>query len=250
VKGTYLEAMFSGRWNHKLDETGRIFLDFDPYEFSKILAVLRNYRIGGSKFLTDGMKDAPAVCKTKTWAYVMALDCPLFISNIVIGMDDLFKQWFDGRYNTSKKGYESVDDLDANRFHATCDYRGPTLTLICARNGHLFGGYNPHSWTSSFLDSPDGSGSDRAFIFTLKNPTGLSPTRYFLKEGCPIATNNSPVVGPVFGRKDILCAADGYSRIAFPQNYEDTTGYGFRTFTGSGKFSIKQIEVFALRFAE
>jgi hypothetical protein len=46
-KGTFLEAMFSGRWEDKMekDKEGNIFLDFNPYLFQKIIDFLRAKRI-------------------------------------------------------------------------------------------------------------------------------------------------------------------------------------------------------------
>ncbi|KAF9125118.1 hypothetical protein BGW39_007650, partial [Mortierella sp. 14UC] len=42
----------------------------------------------------------------------------------------------------------SRDGFDAQNFHLACDQRGPTLTVIRADNGTIFGGYNSSSWSS------------------------------------------------------------------------------------------------------
>ncbi|KAG0269644.1 BTB/POZ domain-containing protein 19, partial [Linnemannia exigua] len=42
----------------------------------------------------------------------------------------------------------SRDGFDAHNFHMSCDQRGPTLTVVRADNGTIFGGYNSSSWSS------------------------------------------------------------------------------------------------------
>ena len=47
VKGSRLEALFSGRWQNQLlrDESGRVFMDIDPSMFKKILEYLYMVKI-------------------------------------------------------------------------------------------------------------------------------------------------------------------------------------------------------------
>jgi hypothetical protein len=40
------------------------------------------------------------------------------------------------------------DGCSADIFHKKCDNKGPTLTLISANSGYVFGGFNPTSWIS------------------------------------------------------------------------------------------------------
>lgn len=42
------------------------------------------------------------------------------------------------------------DGCSAEIFHKKCDDHGPTLTLINANGGYIFGGYSPTSWINSF----------------------------------------------------------------------------------------------------
>ena len=57
----------------------------------------------------------------------------------------------------------SRDGFDAASFHAKCDYKPGTLTIIRTTNGCIFGGYTAVEWTSE-----GGSKTDpRAFIFRL-----------------------------------------------------------------------------------
>ena len=52
VKGSRLDALFSGRWENKLlrDEEGRIFLDLDPVIFKSLLEYLQMYKISEGSY--------------------------------------------------------------------------------------------------------------------------------------------------------------------------------------------------------
>ena len=57
VKGSRLEALFSGRWESKLlrDDEGSVFLDLDPVFFKKIVRYLYSIKVreDSSDFLAD-----------------------------------------------------------------------------------------------------------------------------------------------------------------------------------------------------
>jgi hypothetical protein len=54
-------------------------------------------------------------------------------------------------------------------FHKCCDNKGPTLTLISANFGFLFGAYSPVSWISEFCYSE----TYESFLFCLRRPRGI-----------------------------------------------------------------------------
>ncbi len=61
----------------------------------------------------------------------------------------------------------SSDGFTPQAFHATCDKKGPTLTLIRSDKGKLFGGYTGLNW-----DSESGYLADAgAFLFSLSKMT-------------------------------------------------------------------------------
>jgi len=138
--------------------------------------------------------------------------------------------------------------FDAKQFHKFCDNRGPTLCLLYSYTSsfpHIFGGYAPEPWssnntTSSHVDT---------FIFTLSNPHGLPPTRYFLFPG-KVAQYNYIGYGCSFGQWDIWVASNSdehnksYSN--FPASFVDTTGFGEKTFTGDKYFQFGEIVVFSV----
>ena len=85
----------------------------------------------------------------------------------------------------------SEHEYTAKSFHEYCDDKGPTLVIIKSSRGWIFGGYTTQSWAYNkptqekriqlshlliylviFKEDPE------AFIFTLKNPYGVGPTRF------------------------------------------------------------------------
>lgn len=117
-------------------------------------------------------------------------------------------------------------------FFSRCDNIGPTLVMIKAK-GFWFGGYTSESW-GHHLFQPDSS----SFLFTLSNPHGIPPTKYYQKKGrkAGIKRNDNMMLG--FGDSgwtDISINKEIQSipfvRITFPGGYEDTTGKGHLTFT-------------------
>lgn len=59
--------------------------------------------------------------------------------------------------------------------------KGPTLLLIKANNGHIFGGYTPMSWTDE-LDN-NWKKSSKAFLFTITDNKGREPLKLSIREG-------------------------------------------------------------------
>ena len=45
----------------------------------------------------------------------------------------------------------SRDGWEASRFHANCDNKGPTVTVVKSRNNNIFGGYTEQSWDGEFF---------------------------------------------------------------------------------------------------
>ena len=70
VKGSRLEALFSGRWENQLlrDESGRVFMDVDPAMFKKILEYLYMVKI------LDDLPPSPEVVDKDEEAVEMYVD--------------------------------------------------------------------------------------------------------------------------------------------------------------------------------
>jgi hypothetical protein len=87
----------------------------------------------------------------------------------------------------------SSQGINPAAFHAKCDKKGPTLTLLKSEHGKVFGGFTSVSWRSP--SKPTCVKDPRAFIFSLDKQE-----RFDIKH-----VNGSAVVHfkeymPVFGR--------------------------------------------------
>lgn len=67
----------------------------------------------------------------------------------------------------------------AQRFHIKCDNRGPTLMIVKANEGYVFGGFNPTSWVSEFQYSE----CDDAYLFSITDGKGRKPIKCPIREG-------------------------------------------------------------------
>ncbi|CAF1310494.1 unnamed protein product [Rotaria sordida] len=150
-------------------------------------------------------------------------------------------------YKATKNGFDAED------FHRCADNKGPTMTVIQVGTGdYLFGGYAQISWGSDNKYKVDPA----AFIFTLTNPHGIQPTKFFQNPGHQYAVCHGKTTGPCFGGvvkdyqhfTDILIANDAKknqkSHSDFPATYLDTTNKGDTLFTGTQYFTVKEIEVY------
>ncbi|CAF0723796.1 unnamed protein product [Adineta steineri] len=145
-------------------------------------------------------------------------------------------------YKATRDGF-AIDD-----FHRCCDSQGPTMTIIQTLDKYLFGGYTSISW--NFHQGANTDAMDRtAFLFTLTNPHGISPTKYSTKSSGEHAVASN-AMGPTFGHYDISVYPNSNlnseSFIKFPTSYIDITGKGYLTFTGSTNFTTTDIEIYRL----
>ena len=155
----------------------------------------------------------------------------------------------------------SRDGFQAKTFHEKCDYKGETLTIIESTDGYIFGGYTEINWDSTVWNGRigeknnsrrDGTGND--FVFTLKNPHGIRPSKYNMKKSflshsiCCDAN-----LGPIFGCNDIRIedncntTKNRFTFYDFEKGeycFHDTTGKKRLLFTGNTSFLVKEIEVF------
>ncbi|KAF9950095.1 hypothetical protein BGZ72_008172 [Mortierella alpina] len=143
------------------------------------------------------------------------------------------------------------DGFDATNFHMACDQRGPTLTVVRAENGAVFGGYNSSSWSSH----PSGvySTSRVNFLFTLKSRE--HPTRenavFGIKGDGNAAAYNKADYGPTFGVGHDLflasnCNLTGQSSSTMPSSYNGN-GASATALTGSFYFRVQEYEVFLVQ---
>ena len=99
---------------------------------------------------------------------------------------------FDLLYRASLDGWSVAD------FHRLCVGQGPTVTIFTTDQGYIFGGYAQQPWISGYYDSCIADAN--AFLFSVKRPGGLGPTKLELVAGRhDHALRISPSLGPAFG---------------------------------------------------
>jgi hypothetical protein len=143
----------------------------------------------------------------------------------------------------------SRDGFHMGQFHSRCDGRSNTLVLVMDVGGNIFGGFTPVAWDSNGNYKNDTS--NRSFVFTLKNPSGLGPMKFSL------ANTTNAIYGDAnwaaFGHNfDIGIYTNSDSNTASYTNlggkgYMNHTGRDGKTvFTGSYNFRSREIEVFEI----
>jgi hypothetical protein len=143
----------------------------------------------------------------------------------------------------------SRDGFRARDFHAKCDDKGATVTIVKSTEGYIFGGYSDQSWESDWK----WKSSSRAFLFSIVNPAGLAPMKLPLTgiSSC-FAVYCYPSCGPVFGYGDLdicdNCNTVKNSSPTLGDTYILPPGQARYTFlAGSKYFLVAEIEVFAVQ---
>lgn len=136
-----------------------------------------------------------------------------------------------------------VSPFHANTFHANCDGKGPTVTIVKVFS-NIFGGFTSKSWggSSGFLVDPE------AFLFSLANLETAEPIKLTQRSGYSIYAADP--YGPTFGTGfdlHIVDYANGNSD-SFANlggTYQVPPGVDGKTFlAGSYHFTPSEIETF------
>ena len=134
----------------------------------------------------------------------------------------------------------SQDGFGASVFHAKCNNKGPTLTVIKSNNDKIFGGYTSLSWQNRQTYAQDST----AFIYSLTH-----------KAKCATQKNTNSIYdhssyGPRFGNGNDICIygncntrSDNYCN---PSTYALPSGADNTFLAGSNYFTVKEIEVYAV----
>lgn len=155
-------------------------------------------------------------------------------------------KWLGGSKKYALLFKASSDGHSAAAFHAKCDNKGPTVTLITCTEGYVFGGYAAVSWSYAGNDAyiPDNSG--QSFLFSLKSPRGEQPARFNLKLN-EYALRCHPSYSVMFGSGgDIYCHSNKVSSFSsLGDAYDNPTGLvGNTVFTGKQDFTAQEVEVY------
>ena len=155
----------------------------------------------------------------------------------------------------------SRDGFSAKTFHDKCNNKGETLTIIKSDDDFIFGGYTEINWDNTTWNGKMGEknnarrdGKGNEFVFTLKNPHNIPPSKFNMKKDWLNHSICCDVnLGPIFGCNDIRIENNCNTRsnkFTFydfePGEYcfDDTTGKKRLLFTGKKSFIVKEIEVF------
>jgi len=139
------------------------------------------------------------------------------------------------------------DGFEAAKFHAKCDNKPNTLTVIKSTNGNVFGGYTEQTWNGLgiYKDDPN------SFIFSLINKLNKPIKMKWSKNGGIYCSDS---YGPTFGGGHDLHIADksntnsrSYSNLGHSYTHPDYA-YGSNEATsfldGSKFFQVSEIEVY------
>ena len=152
-KGSMLHAMFSGRFDSKPAEDGSYFIDRDGTHFRYILNYLRT----GYLLAPDDKLVRKELLEEAQFYQIRGIVdelCPTPFQGSKILSDEqkqflahsCLKEKLERRHSTFVLIYRaSRDGWHSSRFHALCDYKGPTVTVVKSGN-YIFGGYTEQSW--------------------------------------------------------------------------------------------------------
>ena len=143
----------------------------------------------------------------------------------------------------------SRDGWKASYFHAKCDDKGATITVIRSSDGFIFGGFADKPWISS----DEYCKSDKAFLLSLKstsNEVGMAKIR--IKQNmCSNTMFHSSSYGPILGGVYEICIySDSNNNIRsesiIGNTYEIPPGQTDTFLVGSNNFKVSEIEVFQI----
>jgi hypothetical protein len=255
------------------DDDAGILIDHPPYVFGKLINQLRLIAM-----LSPGMKvPRPYIAEQEMTNFEAVAqyyfpgqeefilpEMASFASDILAEEDHklLLEGWMaeskpdlDTEVTISLLYRGSRDGFGAADFHAKCDEKGATVTIVKSTEGCIFGGYSDQSWESTvyYNYSSYNFTSSRAFLFSIVNPAGLAPMKLPLtgkKNDYAMYFNSS--FGPFFGSSDITicdnCNTEKESFSRLGHTYTLPPGQDSRTFlAGSEYFLVAEIEVFAVQ---
>mmetsp|Transcript_21001 Transcript_21001/g.41904 ORF Transcript_21001/g.41904 Transcript_21001/m.41904 type:complete len:590 (+) Transcript_21001:58-1827(+) len=246
-KGTRFEALFSGRWEKKLqrDNSSRIFLDVNPKAFRAIVDWLHESAISSEDDkIQPPTVDAEFEGILKHYMQLFFAQLTNIDSKIIRSAKEaeIIHNWLnednsDGELHLLYRS--SRDGLSAEEFHHTCDKKGRTLVLIETTEG-VVGGYSNSDWDCENFSRK----ATKAFLFILSGFDLTSPCKRKLKNAYDIyAILGTEEYGPAFGGGCDL-KVDG-SEVAF---FNGSTYEPFKTprlpLQTPTTYPIKEMEVF------
>jgi hypothetical protein len=255
IKGTVLDAIFSGRWEKMLlrDGNGNIFLDVNPECFRCIVDYLTECKIASPEHPPrppttddDHRESFQRLCKVFGLSHQMEIPDSVILKdpNHVSAISGFLTE--DGLGGSTTLLYRATrDGFISSSFLERCEGWSHTLTVIETTNGYVFGGYSDQPWWKHDSRPNNGSfiASDKDFLFGLKCYASDQPEKLRIKESQRHEALNQ-CNGLAFGRCDLQFLPWGSSSLG--ESYELPTGWNANSFTGSGLFTMKNVETFSV----
>ncbi|EFC37594.1 predicted protein [Naegleria gruberi] len=139
----------------------------------------------------------------------------------------------------------SRDGLSVASFHAKCDNKGATVTLIKSTSGAVFGGYTSLSWRSEASLTANADAS--AFMFSVISATKEERfVKVLQNANKAYAMYNYVTYGPTFGGGHDMCVKFNTLSYFNPNTY----GYGIITndyYSGGQYFTEAEIEIYTIQ---
>jgi cell division protein FtsB len=189
---------------------------------------------------------------------------PWLDSQILTTLPSIFDEFRGRTFRLLWRG--SRDGFSRAEFHRRCDAHSPTLTVIRAAEGGVFGGFTPIAWESIVWNRKDGyehnglraDASLTSFLFSLQNPHNTRPMRFPLRANRQIQAvlfleSRGPAFG--YGLPDLVVGLDGdtpcHSKgfgttYDFDRNLAPTIDPKL-FLTGKEYFTLAEIEVFEIQ---
>ena len=127
-------------------------------------------------------------------------------------------------------------------FHKICDGKGPTLTIVKGKNGHIFGGY----LTVPFSSDRKSHSDDKAFLFSLTNKK-----KFNIIEVDHAVHHYDKGWGPYIGYKDSCDLAIKSECLSNKKSKCDPTSYDFKRAeligTNEKCFEVEDYEIYLVK---
>jgi hypothetical protein len=141
------------------------------------------------------------------------------------------------------------DGFAASEFHARCDIRGATITVVQSESGHVFRGVTGEAWTSCACIV----GTTNAFLYGIRTHGSPDDAVIFKATKTHNAMVDFPSYGPTFGAgHDLKIDINRRSHASLGTTYTGNgvvsreTVKGDLYFSGTYNFTVVEIEVYKL----
>ena len=136
----------------------------------------------------------------------------------------------------------SINGDTSEIFHKICDGKGPTLTIVKGKNGHIFGGY----LTVPFSSDRKSHSDDKAFLFSLTNKK-----KFNIIEVDHAVHHYDKGWGPYIGYKDSCDLAIKSECLSNKKSKCDPTSYDFKRVeligTNEKCFEVEDYEIYLVK---